>query len=112
SAAADALDFAVAQPQPRKALSDVVDIRRLSKHDVHVGAALEINAVAEAALEDDRGPTGKQENTAEGVKILRFTHPIDVGFFKELDHAHTNFPSLDSSGYLFVPASVLALICS
>jgi hypothetical protein len=38
-------------------------------------------------IQKNGGPAGEKENTAEGVEILRFTHPVDVGFFEELDHA-------------------------
>jgi hypothetical protein len=38
-------------------------------------------------IEENGNPAGEKQNSAEGVKILRFTHPVDVGFFEELDHA-------------------------
>src|SRR5690348_10758635 len=87
TAVADALDFAVAQSLRAQTFADLVDVGGIGKPHVDVCAALKVDAVAKAVIEEDGSPAGKEQNCAEGVEILRFTHPVDVGFFKELDHA-------------------------
>jgi hypothetical protein len=54
---------------------------------VHVGATFEINPVAKTAIDENRSPPSEEKNAAQGIKILGFAHPVDVGLFEELDHA-------------------------
>ncbi len=65
----------------------MLDIRRLREAHIHVGAAFEIDAVVNAALEENRCPAGEQKQSAQGVEIFRFAHPVNIGLFEELYHA-------------------------
>ena len=61
---ADALNFAVTETLSREALAQTVNIRRLGKAHVHVGAFLEVNAVAQRApLLEPREETEKEEES-------------------------------------------------
>ena len=83
-----------------------VDVRRLCKTHVHVRSTLKIQAVANAALRNDRNDACQQQQSAERVEVLRLAHPVDIGLFEKLDHARFGFPSLDSKGFPFVPGAV------
>ena len=51
--AADALNLAAPQPLGSQALADFVDVGSLRKAHIHVGAALEVDAVAKPVIEKD-----------------------------------------------------------
>ena len=71
----------------------MINIRRLSKSDINVCTALEVNAVVEAAFGENRNPAGEQKNRAQRIEILSFAHPVDIGLFEELYHAGSaSFP--------------------
>ncbi len=60
----NALDFRVAETLRRQAAPELVHIRRLGKADIHVGATLEIDPVANATAEENGGPPSEEKNTA------------------------------------------------
>src|SRR5579871_3005649 len=93
SALAHGLDLCAAKTLGRKALAQVVDVRSLGEANVHVRATFEVDAVIEPALLPNGDPTSEKKNGAEGIEILGFAHPINVGLFEELDHsAFTSLP--------------------
>src|SRR6202012_3483141 len=54
---------------------------------VDVGATLEIDAVTEAAFMQPGDEPCDEKNGAQAVEILGLAHPVDIGLFKELNHA-------------------------
>ena len=85
---ADTLDFSIAKPAAK-----LVHIGRLGKTDIHVGATLEIDPVANSTTEKNRSPPSEEKNATQGKEILGFAHPVDVGLLEELDHsAFTTWP--------------------
>ncbi len=84
---ADALDLGIAKPLGGEAAAEPVNIRRLGEADIHVGTAFEVDPVANPASEKNRSPPSEEKNTAQGIEILGFAHPVDIGLFEELNHA-------------------------
>ena len=70
-----------------ESVANLVNIWGLGEADVHVGAAPEIDAVAEAALVQPGDEPCDEENGAQAVEVFGLAHPVDIGLFKELNHA-------------------------
>src|SRR6267154_1151028 len=84
---ADALDFGTPEPLGLEAVAELIDIGRLGEAHIHIGAAFEIDSVANPATEQNRSPSSEEKNAAQGIEILGFAHPVQIGLFEELDHA-------------------------
>ena len=76
------LNFRIADALRAQSRAQLVYVRGLGETNIHVRAALEVDAVTKSAMQKDRGPAGHEQNGAKGLEILGFAHPVDVGFFK------------------------------
>src|SRR5206468_3756533 len=86
TAVADGLNLRAAKALCSQALAKPVDVGGLGEFDVHISAALKVDAVVHTALLPNGKPACEEKNGAQGIEILGLAHPIDVGLFKELDH--------------------------
>src|SRR5580698_4913176 len=92
NAVADRLNGAVRQTRRRKTLANLIEGRRAREANINQSAALKIDAVLQAALLDNRGPTQHQQNQRKRNEVLRLANPIDVDVSEQFHCA--SFPPL------------------
>src|ERR1700677_3426020 len=104
---ANRLNRAVRQSGCGQSFANLVNRRRAGESHIHQRAAAEVDSVLDAAVLQDGGPAGDEQNCRKGDKILRLAHPVDVDVFKKF-HSDTYPPLFDTVCRINVPASAFA----
>ena len=99
---ADRLNRTVSQTRSRQALANLIDGRWTSEAHINQRATAEINAVAQAIVLENRGPSHDQQDQGQCSEIFRLPHPVNVNVPKKF-HSDTYPPLFDTTMPGFVP---------